>query len=152
MSIFMPRSKLRKYIRNATLVLCTIALAQVGFNITNAIRNTKLYKTPAYSSNEILKTEFEKEKKKLSLENLSIELEVVNDTNNPDFIGQCVYNYDGRYNILVGESYKTRGVLRHELYHAYRIYNSHIKKARIKFSPKDTYEDWKATSYGLKED
>jgi len=151
----MPHSKFRKYIIDTTILLCAVALAQVGFEITNAARNTKLYKTQAYTSNEILRAEFEKEKKKRGLENLDIDLEIVdevNDVNEPELIGRCVYTYGGDYIIRIGENYKTRGVLRHELFHAHRIYTGHIKSARIRFNPLDTYEDWIATSYGLKKD
>ena len=152
MGAFKISKRIRKYIINTTIILCAIALAQVGFEITNAARNTKLYKTQAYPSNEILRAEFEKEKKKRGLENLDIDLEVVDDVNEPDFIGQCVYTYGGNYIIRIGENYKTRGVLRHELFHAHRIYTGHIKSQRRRFKPQDTYEDWLATSYGLKKD
>jgi len=153
MRIFAPHSKLRKCIINTAIVLYVVFLTQVGFDLATAIRNRKVYKTQAYSSQAELESAFEKEKKKLGLENLNINLEIVSDVNEPRLIGECVYYPPGEdYTIRLNEKYKTREALRHELYHAHRIYTGHIKGSARRIDPRFTYEDWIATSYGLKKD
>ncbi len=142
-------NKVRRHIQNLTIILCSLILLQAGLNMATSVRSTKLYKTPAYSSNEVLKSEFEKEKKKLGLEHLCINIEIVD---NPKFIGQCVPKDPNNYTIRIGKNYRTRGVLRHELYHLYRIHNGYFNKMRDSRHPLMTYEEWIATSYGLKED
>ena len=146
----MDAFKISRVIKNciitAALVLCAIPLAQIGFETANSI-NKKLYKTPAYSQ-ENFEAAFKEEKKKLGLENLAINLEVVDD---PNFVSRCWYYNPNKIEILVGKNYMKKGVLKHALYHANRMRNGYITKEREHWNPLHTLEDWKATSYALEE-
>jgi len=149
MNTFKNPKSIKRGIISTALFLIMIGLFPSGFEVVNDIRNTKLLKTPIYSSKAELESGFEKEKKRLDLENLAINLEVVKD---PEIIGQCVYYDKNKFDILIGKEYMTTGVLRQALYHAHRMHIGEITQKRRKGNIYDTLEDWKATSYALKKD
>lgn len=152
MDAFKNPKGIKKGIISTTLVLLIIGLLQGGFEIINSLRNTELYKTPAYFSKAELESEFKKEKKKLGLENLAIGLTVIEDPNDPNFVSDCWYNNPNQIEVWIGKNNMKEGVLKHAVYHAYQMHNGEITRKKRWWNPLDTLKDWKATSYALKED
>ena len=122
-----------------------IGISLFGFAY-ESVRNVNVLRNRYYQNNTIkytteteLRTDLDKQIKLLHLENQTIQLkyEAI-----PDFRGG-VRGGSGNYTITLHPDYKSRFVIRHELFHIYRYVNNKIQNYPLS----KYFEEWLATSY-----
>ncbi len=145
-------SKAYKWAKRIFLVAGATIILQLGSDIATVTNNKKLYNTPKYSCIAALTAGFEEEKKKLGLEDKTMYLEIVSDSKDSKFVGECQWDPNDDYTIRIGYDYMTKGVLKHEMFHAKRIKEGKIKPSRLRLILQTNYEEWLATSYALKKE
>lgn len=129
--------------------LCLWGISYLTLDYYNCKRNTKVYFSDpvVYSNQEELLKDLEIEKQKLSLENINILCE--DDLNVKG--GWCFKTGPKKYLIKFNPKYKSKKILKHELYHIYKRENFSLDDLLngISFGH---YEEWRATNYSLKEE
>jgi hypothetical protein len=141
-----------KLIKKRKIELSALVLwlgSLISLDIANVYRNREAYfKNPiVYSSQEDFLNDLEAEKKKLGLEKLEIICEDDTDIEG----GHSWKRGDKKYLVKFNPKYKTKRVLRHELYHIKKWEEEGLSLSGILNSfSLGKYEEYRATSYSLK--
>ncbi|MDP1695588.1 MAG: hypothetical protein Q8L29_01590 [archaeon] len=125
-------------------------LSNLIFLEANVLRNREAYfNSPnIYKSDEEFKKDFEKEKKQLGLENITIEF-----TKDDSIRGGWCKKYGDKYLLKMNPEFWSRRILKHELYHIkeYEVENNLTFRRIANIFFLDNIEEWDATSYSLNE-
>ncbi len=141
--------------RKKTSLFCA-GLLYLGFSFmlpdcVNSVRNLKLRDkpdAPRYLTEEQMRTDLEKEKKKLGLENVVIRSKFVND-GSIAYAGPLV---SGKGYLLVLGKGRNIDALQHELWHIYEFEQGILSKSFLYelINPlHPTLAEWRATTYAL---
>lgn len=116
-----------------------------SLSLANSYRNgMTIYSAPIYTSPKEIFKDFEKEKKKLALKDVTINLEIKDKTN---FTARTWKIREDHYHMQVNPRYLNRLALRHDLFHVERMHSGKYMNYPIL----DGIEEWMATSYALEE-
>jgi len=131
--------------KNKPLLVALVLWLSAGFigHEINAKRNQRIYLSkpiPCYSSEAGLLKDAETEKRKLGLENITIEF-----VESPNIEGGHSIKAENKFKITFNPRHKNRLVLRHELYHIKTWSNTSL----IDFLTMGSYNEYNATSYSI---
>ena len=91
------KEKIINFLKGVLIGSVVLGFSQFCFDKTNVIRNNSIYTNARlYDSEKELRRDFKLEKKKLGLENLDVDLEIVD---SKGLIGRATHYHDGSYKI-----------------------------------------------------
>lgn len=142
------RTELRfyRFVNRFIIAVAGLVAFQIGLGFLNIARNRSVLSNAKYYSSESeLRDDFERERKKLGLEDFVINLEVVE--KGSDYLARFFRKPDGSYTIQIENQYMNDFFLNHELKHVRNREN--CPKWLYNFAPFSVFEEWNSTSYAI---
>lgn len=129
------------------LITLSVSLINLPLRLVTFVRDCRYVnkKEYSYESLDNFKSDFDKEKKKLGLDDLIIHLEIDENTRS-----HCKKNEDGSFSAVFNPKKLNSIATKHELFHIKRMHKKKLNLKYLLLPFNAPYEEWLATSYAIK--